>query len=527
MRKLLLLIAALGLAAPRARAETTDAVLDSLQFTAFQYFWNESNATTGLIRDRNQSGSPCSIASQGFGLSAICIGIDHGWVPRAQGAARVRTALQTYWTKPQGTATSGTIGYKGFFYHFLELSTGNRMPGWNPELSSIDTALLLAGILDAKQYFDGPDTNEVRIRAFADSIYRRVDWVFMKAADTGVRHGWNPNGGAGTFLSFKWIGYDEAMILYILALGSPTFPVPSSDWAVWTSGYNWQTQYGQSFVIFPPLFGHQYSHCWIDFRNQRDAYMTGRGIDYFENSRRATLAQQAYCIANPLGRTGYGPTMWGITAGDGPPPINYRARGAPPAQDDDGTITPTAVIGSLPFAPEICLPTIQNWYDNYKAPLWTPYGFRDGFNLTVGWAGPDVIGIDQGPIIVMIENYRTGAVWNRFMRNPEIQTGLARAGFVRTVGVDPTRDAAGLELSARPTPFTGRTSIDFTLARASQVRITVHDVTGREVARVIDGWRAAGRHAATFVADGLPSGVYWVELATHGAATRTRIVLVR
>jgi len=518
-------------------ADPIDVMLDNIQHTAFQYFWNEANATNGLVRDRSQSGSPCSIAATGFGLSAICTGIDHGWITRAQGQARVHTTLTTFWTKPQGTDASATIGYQGFFYHFLDMNTALRMTSWNTELSTIDTALLLVGILDCKQYFNTADPVDVQIRTLADQIYGRVDWEWIRnPTNNAIRHGWDPDVDPDPapepgFLPYDWIGYSEAMIVYILALGSPTHPVPTAAWTAWTGGYNWSNPGygGNEYVVFPPLFGHQYSHCWIDFRNKRDAYMQLKGIDYFENSRRATLAQQAYCIANPFGRVGYAANQWGLTAGDGPG-FTYAARGAPPAQNDDGTITPTAVVGSLPFAPEICLPTIQNFYDNYPA-LWGTYGFRDGFNLTAfpDWYGPDFLGIDQGPIVMMIENYRTAAFWSRFMQNADIQNGMTAAGFVNVVGVgEPAvavRDRPALW--SGPNPFATSASISFRLASGGPARLTVHDLVGREVARLLDGWADAGEHAATFRGDGLKSGVYWYRLSAGGTEVLSKGILIR
>jgi hypothetical protein len=222
------------------------------------------------------------------------------------------------------------------------------------------------------------------------------------------------------------------MVLYIMAFGALTNPLPGSQWASWTSGYAWRTNYGQSYVQFPPLFGHQYSHCWIDFRHITDGYMSGRGINYFENSRRATLAQRSYCIANPGGFMGYSSNNWGLTACDGPgfgPYAGYSARGAPPAENDDGTIAPTAPGGSLPFAAEVCLPALRNMYNQFLTNIWTVYGFRDAFNLSANWWDTDVLGIDQGPILLMAENYRSQNVWRTFMRNAEIQRGLQSAGF--------------------------------------------------------------------------------------------------
>jgi hypothetical protein len=248
--------------------------------------------------------------------------------------------------------------------------------------------------------------------------------------------GWQP---PGTFLSGNWIGYDEGMILYCLGLGTATNPLPASAWDRWTSGYTWATNYGLAFVPFPPLFGHQYSHCWIDFRHTADAYMNSHNTTYFENSRRATLAQRSYCIANPLGRVGYSTNVWGLTACDGP--SGYAARGAPPSQNDDGTIAPTAAGGSMPFTPEYSLPALRRFYTNYRRNIWTAYGFRDAFNLGAQWYGPDELGIDQGPIVIMIENYRTQRVWRLFMRNEEIQRGLQRAGFGPLAFVDPKLQA--------------------------------------------------------------------------------------
>lgn len=511
-----------------ARGETFDAMLDTLQHTAFQFFWNEANPTNGLIKDRNTAGSPSSIASVGFGLSGICIGVDHGWVTRAAARQRVLTTLNTFWLGPQGTLATGMIGYRGFFYHFLEMNTAVR--AGSTELSTIDSALLLAGILDAKQYFDDPvDPDEILIRARADSIYRRMNWVFMQNFSPGVRMGWKPG---TSFSGFgEWIGYNEAMILYILALGSPTFAPDTSAWDRWTSGYSFNTFYGQSYVFFPPLFGHQYSHCWIDFRNIRDEYMRNRGFDYFENSRRATYAARAYCDDNPFNYLLYSDSLWGLTAGDGPD--GYEARGAPPQQNDDGTITPTAAISSIPFAPEIVEPFIRNLWNNYRdTPLWGPYGFNDGFNLQRGWFGPDVIGIDQGPILIMIENYRNGKPWARFMANPEVQVGLARAGFLSTlIGVEPGPGAPGagrgeILMANAPNPFSLSTSVHFRLPREEHVTIALYDVRGRRVANVFDGVRGAGEHAVVLEAGDLASGVYRIRLSGASGISDERTCVI-
>lgn len=414
-----------------------DEFLEYVQQVSFDYFWYLANPSNGLVPDRSATGSACSIAAVGFGLTAIAIGVDHGWITRAQGASRVVTTLNTFWQGPQGPGTLGNIGYNGWFYHFLDMNTAVRS---SAELSSIDTALLLAGILDAGQYFNGTNAAETSIRTLADAIVNRVDWNWMARGSNAVCMGWFPDSG---FMPNNWIGYDEAMILYCLGLGATTNPLPASAWSVWTSGYTWATYYGLSFVQSPPLFTHQYSHCWIDFRHISDPFMSSHDSTYFENSRRASLAQRSYGIANPLNHVGYNGTVWGLTACDGPLPEGYTARGAPPAQADDGTIAPTAAGGAIAFTPEYSVPTLRYFYANYRPRIWTAYGFRDAFNLGAQWVGPDELGIDQGPIVVMIENYRTQRVWQRFMQNAVVQRGLQQAGFVPLRAVSP-------ELNAEP-----------------------------------------------------------------------------
>ena len=398
------------------------AFLETLQRTAFDFFWQEANPRNGLIRDRTRPDSKCSIAAVGFGLSALPIGVEHGWVSRADAAQRTVTTLRTFAHGPQGPEAAGTLGHRGWFYHFLEMDTARR--AWKCELSSIDTALLLAGVVDAGQFFDRGDPVEREIRDLGTRLVSAVDWEWMRDSGDTLTMGWHPETG---FIRSRWRGYNEAMILYLLALGAPSNPLPSRAWTAWTETYSWQTHHGQSYVVFPHLFVHQYSHCWVDFRGIADAAMAAHGIDYFENSRRATLAQQAYAKANPLGHPGYGDRVWGFTACDGPD--GYAARGAPPADHEDGTIAPTAAGGSLPFAPEICLPTLREFHARWGRELWTCYGFRDAFNVRSNWFASDVLGIDQGPILLMAENHRTGATWRRMQRSPILQRGLAAAGF--------------------------------------------------------------------------------------------------
>jgi hypothetical protein len=508
-----------------AQALTTEALLDSLQYTSFRFFWNEANPANGLIKDRSTPASASSIASVGFGLTAICIGIDHGWVSRTDGRDRVQTTLNTFWNGPQGSGASGYIGYKGLFYHFLDMNTALRT--WNSEVSTIDSALLFAGILDAKQYFSTSDPGDIQVRAIADSIYQRADWNFFRNFNQGILMGWKPGTGFAGY--GQWIGYNEAMIMYILALGSPTHAVPDNAWSAWTSGYDWLTYNGRSFVSFPPLFGHQYSHCWIDFRYIRDAYMQSQGLTYFENSRRATLAQRDYCVFNPGHYPGYGETLWGLTACDDPYQ-GYLAHGAPPPQSDNGTIAPTAAAGSIAFAPEEALLVLHNLYDSYRPQLWGPYGFKDAFNLTANWWDTDYLGIDEGPIIIMIENYLNGRVWSRFKQNADIQRGLQHAGFSLAADVVENGSAGSpddIRLALTPNPFPGHATFAYRLPSPGHVTLIVADVVGREVARLVDGPQSAGEHFVTLADLGLPSGAYFSKLEFDGRAVRKRCVLVR
>jgi hypothetical protein len=399
-----------------------EAFLDLVQRTAFDYFWYETNPANGLIKDRSSDPSLSSIAAVGFGLSVLAVGIDRGWISREAGRARVLGTLEFLWNSPHGPEADAT-GYQGFYYHFLDMQTGRRDE--DSELSTIDTALLLAGVLHVQQYFDQHNPTEAKIRALATDLYSRVDWPWVQVRSARICHGWTPEAG---FLPYDWGGYNEAMILYLLALGSPTFPISPDAWTARTSSYAWQTHYGHAFVVFPPLFGHQYSHVWVDFRGIQDAYMRDKGLDYFENSRRATLANRAYAIANPLGWADYGENVWGLTASD--IPSSYRARGAPPAENDDGTITPTAAGGSFAFTPHESLAALRHIYAAYRTQIWGPYGFKDAFNPSKKWFAADYLGIDQGPIVLMIENYRTGRIWHVFMRHPAIQHSLSRAGFM-------------------------------------------------------------------------------------------------
>jgi hypothetical protein len=438
----------------RALSPTDQAFLDTLARRTFDYFWETTNARNGMAPDRWPNPPFASIAAIGFALTAYPVGVEREWITRPQAAERTLATLVFLWRLPQGTDARGVGGDRGFFYHFLDMESGLRHA--TTELSTIDTALLLAGALFAQQYFDRSTPTEVAVRAYADSLYRRVEWPYMvRDRAPLITMAWRPERGFGPA---AYQGYDEAMILYLLALGSPTHPIDAAAWTAFTDTYKWAPFYGQEQVNFAPLFGHQYSHVWVDFRGIRDPYMRGRGIDYFENSRRATVAQRAYAIDNPGQWRDYGADVWGLTASDGPTDTTvvidgqarrfrtYWARGAAAGDiRDDGTIVPTAAGGSIPFAPEITVAALRAMRHRYGEDLFTRYGFLDAFNPTLqdsavrlrrgrvvvgkGWFDDNYLGIDQGPIVAMIENYRTGLVWERMRGNAYVVRGLCRAGF--------------------------------------------------------------------------------------------------
>jgi hypothetical protein len=416
------------------------AMLDSIQHKTFLFFLHEYHPEKGIIKDRSTSTSPSSIAATGFGIPCLAIGAERNWISREKAAAITLSILKFFINSEQGTGKDVT-GYKGFYYHFLKMDTGTRE--WNCELSSVDTGLLMMGIIFARNYYNLNNDVEKQIRTLAGKLLERIDWNFMvlpassKYANT-ISMAWTPEKG---LQDYGWCGYNEALFLYILAAGSGMNNAAQS-YNAWLKTYKWTTPYkGLSHVAFPPLFGHQFSQAFIDFRGIADTYMKEKGIDYFENSRRASYVQRKYASDNPKGWIGYDSLCWGVTACDGPPDkynfgdkkfLGYAGRGTSgPDYNyfDDGTIAPYGPLSSLPFAPEIVLPTIQSMNKKYGKKIWGKYGYFDSFNMTAKWIDTDFLGIDEGPMLIMIENFRTGLVWNYVMKDPIIQKGLNKLGF--------------------------------------------------------------------------------------------------
>jgi hypothetical protein len=435
-----------------------DPEIHELQRRTFDWFVHVTPRETGLTPDRWPTKSFCSVAAVGFALTCWPIGVERGWMTRAEARERTLNTVRFFHDAPQGPEATGVTGYKGFFYHFLDMETGHRYG--RTELSTVDTTLLLGGMLFAAQWFDGDHADEAEIRRRVQAIYERVEWDWAVVRPNRISMGWHPETG---FIPADWHIYNEGMLVLLLAIGSPTHPVSPEVWDEWCSVYDqsWKEERGGGHIAFAPLFGHQYSHMYVDYRGIQDAWMRahrssgGSNFDYFINSQRAVQDQRAYAMENPMGWAGYGMHVWGLTACDGPGDFrqvidgrerqffSYSARG--PGDRDDGTIAPTAAAASLPFWPDLVTACVKEMKARYGTGIYTEYGFLDSFNPTltqtdrtlqhgrivpgVGWVDGDYLGIDQGPIVIMIENTRSDAVWKRMRREPNLVRGLKRAGF--------------------------------------------------------------------------------------------------
>jgi hypothetical protein len=394
--------------APTSLSPEDGQFLDELVHANFLFFWEQSNPQTGLVKDRcnviaKDTSLAASIASTGFGLTAICIGEMRGFVSHAEARSRVTLALSFLWHK--------LPTHRGFFYHFANINTGERM--WDSEVSSIDTAILLCGILTCRQHF-----HDETIAQLAHAIFDRVDWTWLSEDTTLLSQGWTPESG---FIPSRWDLYSELMMMYLLGMGSTSHPLSNDAWFAWKRTvfeYDGLRYIGS----FAPLFVHQYSQAWFDFRGKRDSF-----ADYFENSVIATDVHRRFCLELNEQFVDYTNALWGITASDSA--NGYVAWGGPPAMGPiDGTIVPAATGGSLPFLPDATMRVLHTIHDHYPK-AWCRYGFVDAFNPITDWYDSDVIGIDTGITMLMAENARTGFVWDTFMKNPEAQRGMANAGF--------------------------------------------------------------------------------------------------
>jgi len=412
------------------------AFIEDLERRAVLYFWEQADRETGLVLDRasadgGRAKGPSrdigSIAATGFGLTAICIGVEHGWIPRDQGVERVRATLIFLARKAQAE--------HGWFYHWMDVSNGD--PKWDSEASSVDTAFLMGGVLTAGAYF----SHDPEISQLAKEIFNRVDFEWMLDGDPLLlSHGYKHGKG---FLKYKWDVYNEASLLYLLAIGSETHPISGESWYAWQRPY--YSYNSIEFISGGPLFTHQYSHAWVDFRNRRD-----RGfMDFFRNSVSATRANRIYCanLGADLPDT-FGPQIWGITASDGPK--GYRIYGEIKAFEPvDGTVAPSAAGGSLMFTPDISIPALATMREKYGDRIFGRYGFVDAYNPILKWFDNDVVGIDVGITLLSAENLLTGNVWRWFMSNDVITRGMDLAGFSSPVRVQPAAPPAPPKTKAR------------------------------------------------------------------------------
>jgi hypothetical protein len=436
-------------AATEPLPEADEAMLDVLQRAAFDYFVQYGQRSNGLVADTSRPGSHASIAVIGFALSAYPVGVERGWMTRDEALLRCLVTLRFFGDSDQSGKADST-GYLGFYFHFLHIASGSR--AWKCEVSLIDTALLLAGMLTAAAYFTAATADEAELRTRVDTLYRRVDWCWAQPDGAAVVHGWKPGSG---FLNYGWEGYSEALLLYALGLGSPTHTLTDASFPAWTGTYQWENLYGIDFLFAGPLFIHQFSHAWIDFRGIRDGFMREKDCDYFENSRRATCVQREYAIRNPRSFTGYDEAGWGLSAGDGPSTqrqrvagrrqsfYGYAARGVPWGPDD-GTLNGPSMLSSLVFAPELVLPALRKLMARAGPPD-GELARASGYNETVrmappavgaakgpratGWVSEGSFGLDQGMIVLMVENFRSGMLWRLLRDSPPIRAGLHRAGF--------------------------------------------------------------------------------------------------
>ena len=395
------MLVGVGVVAAPTLTPQDETLLDEIQFRAFRYFWEQVEPSTGLIRDRSRPGSPSSIAAVGFGLTAIPIGVERGWISRDEALERVLVTLKFFRDSVEGT--------HGFYYHFVDPYNGTRAMG--SEISSIDTAWFIAGALFAGEYFGG------EVRRLARELYERVEWDWMLDPDTlQLRHGWL--GPISGFLPYNWDTYSEHMLMYLLAIGSPTHPIPAESWDAW------HRPAPDGYIRCPTesMFVYVYSHAWIDFRDRHDAY-----ANYWNNSIVAINRNRLFCYANRFRYATYGRHVWGITASDGPD--GYKGYGAREG-GHDGTVAPYAAISALPFIPEEAMAAIRTMKTLYGDRIWGEYGFTSAFNVDRDWYSTDFIGIDKGIEILMVENYRTQFVWRIFMRNRYIRRAMAAAGFV-------------------------------------------------------------------------------------------------
>jgi hypothetical protein len=508
---------------------TDEEFLDMVQRTTFRYFWDYAHPVSGLIRERLGSGEIVTTGGSGFGVMALLVGIERGYISREQGIQRMLTILNFLNTQASR--------FHGAFPHWMNGTTGAVIPftQYDDGGDLVETSFMIQGLLTARQYFNQSTSEEIEIRNLITQIWETVEWSWYRRSPYSNYLYWHWSPNYGWIMNFKLIGYNETMITYLLAIASPTYSIPANlyynGWASSTSYFINQTYYGYKLWVGDPyggpLFFAHYSFLGFDARYIRDNY-----CNYFQNNRHHTLINRAYCITNPQGHTGYGPETWGLTASDDP--WGYLAH--EPYGTDNGTIAPTAALSSMPYTPNESLFALKNFYRTYYGNLWGEYGFKDAFNLDENWFAESYIAIDQGPIIDMIENFRSNLLWNNFMANPEIPAMLDSIGFVpdSTVGVNDEKiypDEFKI-IGNFPNPFNPSTTIVFTLPKNENVVIKIYNVLGEEIIKITDGEFSAGKNEIIWNGvdqngSAVDSGVYFYTIKFENQIQTGKMVLTR
>ena len=503
-------------------SETDSALLDMVQRATFKYFWDYAHPVSGLARERLGSGETCAIGGSGFGVMAIIVGIERGFITRTQGVTRMLTILNFLTTKADR--------FHGAFPHWMNGTTGKVIPFSTKDDGGdiVETSYMIEGLLTARQYFNQDNSDEKQIRDLITSIWESVEWDwYRKDGGDFIYWHWSPD--YNWDMNFPISGFNETMIVYLLAIASPTHPVPADLYYKGWASSNYQN--GKSFYGIPlyvgwdyggPLFFVHYSFLGFDPSDKKDIY-----TNYFINNRNYTLIDQAYCADNPKNYPGYSADTWGLTASDNP--WGYDAQSP---TNDNGTISPTAAISSMPYTPELSMNALKSFYYVYGNKLWGQYGFYDAFNLSQNWYASSYIAIDEGPIIDMIENYRSQLLWKNFMANPEIQPMLDAIGFVSD-NTD-VSERIGNKIPGNyalknnyPNPFNPSTNIEFSISKAGPVSLKVYDILGKEVQTLVDEEINSGNYKVTFDAHGLSSGIYFYVLKAGGKVFTKKMCLLK
>lgn len=516
---------------------TDEEYLTMVQESTFRYFWDFAHPVSGLSRERsNSSGETVTSGGSGFGIMALLVGIERNFITREQGIDRLLKILDFLKNK--------AIRYHGAWSHWINGTTGYTIPFSQKDDGGdlVETSFLIQGLLTARQYFNNSTEKENQIRDLITELWEGVDWNWYRKFDFSPYLYWHWSPTYGWQMNHRIIGYNETLITYLLAIASPTHPIPAYTYKEgWASGdyVNGQTFYGYKLDIGKdyggPLFFAHYSFLGFDPRDKRDAY-----TNYFKFNRNHTLVNRAYCEQNPKGFIGYSSNVWGLTASDDP--FGYRAH-QPYSDNDNGTITPTAAVSSIVYTPEESIAAIKYFYKNFGEKLWGIYGFRDAFNLSQNWYAPSYIAIDQGPIICMIENYRSELLWNNFMANPEIQPMMDSVGFVEDVTSIKESGEIPNEFKLYnnyPNPFNPSTIISFTISTPPSlaplgkgrdgvgfVYLAVFDVLGNEISVLIDNKKLTGYHEVEFNGTNLPSGIYFYRLQVDNHSITKKMVLIK